>query len=136
MEKMCEPVEVDRLIVGRRRNLRRGGYHPRLPKLATMATSEDRTKTFWSAGQRRRTCCSAPASKTEILRRHEDDERYEDEWTMNDKGMNMSQQMDMNTVMYPEIVDSNKNITTLNYAMLRSPEPTTLPDRPGPGILF
>jgi hypothetical protein len=50
---------------------------------------------------------------------------------MNDMGMNMSlQQMDMNTVMYPEIVDSNQSITTLNYAMLRSPKSTTLPDGP------
>ena len=46
---------------------------------------------------------------------------------MKDMGMKMSlQQMDMNAVMYPE---GNKP-KTLNYAMLRSPTPTTLPDKP------
>ncbi|WP_332911847.1 multicopper oxidase domain-containing protein [Algoriphagus boritolerans] len=72
---------------------------------------------------------------------------------MNDMGMNMSlQQMDMNTVMYPEISgeskpmkmdempemdmensdhskhgSGNSDIVTLNYAMLKSPTNTTLP---------
>lgn len=75
---------------------------------------------------------------------------------MEDMGMNMSlQQMDMNTVMYPEITGEkkpvnmhgmhkmpetdmenmdhsnhapeNKDMVTLNYAMLKSPEITTLP---------
>jgi len=46
---------------------------------------------------------------------------------MKDMGMNMSlQQMDMNVVMYPE----GNSPKTLNYAMLRSPQPTTLPDKP------
>jgi len=65
--------------------------------------------------------------------------------TMNDMGMDMTlQQMDMNTVMYPEITGENKpkssqhsdhsnhtmpsnDIVTLNYAMLKSPTKTTLP---------
>ena len=68
--------------------------------------------------------------------------------SMNDMGMKMSlQQMDMNTVMYPEITgESNKktrkknkesdhsahgnsssNIVTLNYGMLKAPENTELP---------
>ncbi|MCB0539644.1 MAG: multicopper oxidase domain-containing protein, partial [Bacteroidetes bacterium] len=71
--------------------------------------------------------------------------------SMDDMGMNMSnQQMDMNTVMYPEITSgSNKkskkkkmdesmehsnhshnnsqNIVTLNYGMLKAPQPTNLP---------
>ena len=64
--------------------------------------------------------------------------------TMNDMGMDMSlQQMDMNTVMYPEITGENKpknslhsdhtnhtmpsnDIVTLNYTMLKSPTKTTL----------
>ncbi|SEL14517.1 multicopper oxidase domain-containing protein [Parapedobacter koreensis] len=46
---------------------------------------------------------------------------------MKDMGMNMSlQQMDMNAVMYPE----GTQPLTLNYAMLRSPSPTTLPNKP------
>ncbi|MBK7427053.1 MAG: multicopper oxidase domain-containing protein [Saprospiraceae bacterium] len=72
--------------------------------------------------------------------------------TLDDMGMNMSlQQMDMNTVMYPEISgesndtkkdegmnmdqmdhsmhsSGNANIVTLNYAMLKSPTKTTLPE--------
>lgn len=66
--------------------------------------------------------------------------------SMNDMGMDMSyQQMDMNTVMYPEIsgqavikmdnkmehsnhsMNTNQDIVTLNYGMLKAPQPTTLP---------
>jgi FtsP/CotA-like multicopper oxidase with cupredoxin domain len=78
--------------------------------------------------------------------------------SMNDMGMDMSlQQMDMNTVMYPEItgnpkmkmdemnstaeqagmddkmdhsnhsMNANRDIVTLNYGMLKAPQPTTLP---------
>lgn len=68
--------------------------------------------------------------------------------SMDDMGMNMSlQQMDMNTVMYPEITGPAMgrmkgmqhdmathllpdDFVTLNYAMLRSPVVTTLPDVP------
>jgi hypothetical protein len=47
---------------------------------------------------------------------------------MDDMGMQMSlQQMDMNAVMYQEKWDT---LTTLNYAMLKSPEKTTLPNAP------
>lgn len=67
---------------------------------------------------------------------------------LNDMGMNMSlNQMDMNVVMYPEITGEAKHkqkdddpnrynanalsdIVTLNYAMLKAPEKTTLPDAP------
>src|SRR5450432_1072516 len=57
---------------------------------------------------------------------------------MNDMGMKMSlQQMDMNTVMYPEITGSDsKEIVTLNYTMLRSPVRTVLPDSPTRVIHF
>lgn len=55
--------------------------------------------------------------------------------SMDDMGMQMSlQKMDMNTVMYTEITgDPEKNIeptadlVTLNYSMLKAPQPTTLP---------
>ena len=72
--------------------------------------------------------------------------------SMNDMGMNMSyQQMDMNMVMYPEIsgsaemkmngdmeisgkmnhsnhsMNTKQDIVTLNYGMLRAPQPTILP---------
>ena len=57
---------------------------------------------------------------------------------MEDMGMNMSlQQMDMNTVMYPEIMDAEEPIeSTLNYSMLRAPKPTTLPDAPTRELRF
>lgn len=46
---------------------------------------------------------------------------------MNDMGMQMAnQEMDMNKVMYPE----SRRALTLNYAMLRSPVKTTLPEAP------
>jgi hypothetical protein len=74
--------------------------------------------------------------------------------TMDDMGMEMSlQQMDMNAVMYPEITGSGEmketegmvhhqsqqephDIVTLNYAMLKSPEKTTLPDAPTKELKF
>lgn len=47
---------------------------------------------------------------------------------LKDMGMQMSlQQMDMNTVMYRESLDT---MTTLNYNLLKSRVPTTLPDAP------
>ncbi|MCU0390072.1 MAG: multicopper oxidase domain-containing protein [Thermoflexibacter sp.] len=53
---------------------------------------------------------------------------------MDDMGMQMSlQQMDMNAVMYQEKWDT---LTTLNYAMLKSPVKTTLPDVPFRELTF
>ncbi|MBU2940386.1 multicopper oxidase domain-containing protein [Lacinutrix sp. C3R15] len=76
--------------------------------------------------------------------------------SMDDMGMDMSlQKMDMNTVMYPEItgnsemkmddkmdhsnhsMKTNQDIVTLNYGMLKAPQPTTLPkDAPVREIQF
>lgn len=51
--------------------------------------------------------------------------------SMDDMGMQMSfQQMDMNAIMYPELTGTDRPIVTLNYAMLRSPVKTTLPEGP------
>jgi FtsP/CotA-like multicopper oxidase with cupredoxin domain len=63
--------------------------------------------------------------------------------SMEDMGMDMSlQKMDMNRVMYPEItgksnikmdgkmdhsMNSTQDLVTLNYGMLKAPQPTTLP---------
>jgi len=71
---------------------------------------------------------------------------------MKDMGMNMSlQQMDMNSVMYPELASpagreetdahaqhggSSPGITTLNYGMLRSPTYTKLPNAPTTTLEF
>ncbi|HXP50969.1 MAG TPA: multicopper oxidase domain-containing protein, partial [Bacteroidia bacterium] len=61
--------------------------------------------------------------------------------SMDNMGMQMSmQQMDMNTVMYPELYGTDttksKAITILNYSMLRSPEKTILPDVPTTTLKF
>lgn len=72
--------------------------------------------------------------------------------SMDNMGMQMTmQQMDMNTVMYPEISggmdtttsmngmdmgNSSKALVTLNYTMLRSPEKTVLPAAPTKTLTF
>lgn len=48
---------------------------------------------------------------------------------LDDMGMSMSlNQMDMNKVMYPEATGEGRRLVTLNYAMLQSPQTTTLPE--------
>ncbi|RIA09342.1 FtsP/CotA-like multicopper oxidase with cupredoxin domain [Flavobacteriaceae bacterium MAR_2010_72] len=130
-----EPVEVDRLIIG---------VSEIYDVLVTIpennasyeftATAEDRTgyATFWLGQGEKKQLTPLPR-----LKYFEGMKMMNDMMTlggnMNDMGMNMSlQQMDMNTVMYPEIVDSGDTETpiTLNYTMLKSPIKTVLPDVP------
>src|SRR5574343_315392 len=128
-----EPVVVDRLIIGVSETY---DVIVTIPAENTsyefLATPEDRTKSasiYIGSGIKQLASPLPKLKYFEGMKMMNDMMRMNG--TMNDMGMNMSlQQMDMNTVMYPEIVDSNKNITTLNYAMLRSPEPTTLPTGP------
>lgn len=130
--KDVEPVEVDRLIVGVSETYDVEVTIPGDGSYEFAATAEDRTRStsLWLGNG-----AEIPASPLPRLKYFEGMKMMNDmmntDGTMNDMGMNMSlQQMDMNAVMYPEIADSNKNITALNYAMLRSPEKTTLPDGP------
>ena len=130
--KDVEPVEVDRLIVGVSETY---DVEVRIPDDGSyefMATSEDRisSTSLWLGNGERHFIGALPKLKYfEGMKMM--NAMMNMNGTMNDMGMNMSlQQMDMNTVMYPEIVDSNQSITTLNYAMLRSPKSTTLPDGP------
>lgn len=53
-------------------------------------------------------------------------------------GMKMqNQMMDMNTVMYREIMEADQpDVVTLNYNMLRDPKKTTLPDGPWKELKF
>ena len=130
--KDVEPEEVDRLIVGVSETYDVEVTIPASGSWQFMATSEDRTKhtSLWLGSGEEHAAAPLPRLKYFEGMKMMNGMMNMD-GTMNDMGMNMSlQQMDMNTVMYPEIVDSNKNITTLNYAMLRSPEPTTLPAGP------
>ncbi|HAT66647.1 MAG TPA: copper oxidase [Flavobacteriaceae bacterium] len=130
-----EPVQVDRLIIG---------VSEIYDVLVTipeenasyqfMATAEDRTgnTSIWlGSGEK---IAQDPLPR---LKYFEGMKMMNDMMTlggnMNDMGMNMSlQQMDMNMEMYPEIVDSGSTEVpvTLNYAMLKSPVKTTLPDVP------
>lgn len=148
-----EPVEVDRLIIAVSETY---DIVVTIPAENTsyefLATAEDRTKSasLYIGGGIRQLISPLPK-----LKYFEGMKMMNDMMKMNgdldDMGMQMSlNQMDMNVVMYPEITgqsvkknvnkmdnmampenqyNSNKlsNITTLNYAMLKSPTKTTLP---------
>lgn len=127
-----EPVWVDRLIVGVSETYDIKVVLYDSGKFEVLATSEDRTNStsLWvGKGEKIR------AKRMPRLKYFEGMDMMNNMMTvggkMEDMGMNMSlQQMDMNTVMYPEIMDSDEPIVTLNYAMLRAPKPTTLPNAP------
>lgn len=126
------PVETDRLIVGVSEVYDVEVTVPSDGSFEFLATSEDRTKStsLWLGKGAQHAADRLPKLKYfEGMKMMNDMMKLSG--TMNDMGMNMSlQQMDMNTVMYPEIVDSGKTISTLNYSMLRSPEVTVLPEGP------
>jgi FtsP/CotA-like multicopper oxidase with cupredoxin domain len=143
-----EPVEVDRLLIAVSETY---DVVVTVPADKTayefLATAEDRTKStslYIGNGIKQ---LVEPLPK---LKYFEGMKMMNDMMKMNgdldDMGMSMSlNQMDMNVVMYPEITgeakgksdkkmteddyNSNKlsDITTLNYAMLKSPTKTTLP---------
>ena len=127
-----EPVEVDRMIVGVSETYDIEVTIPADSSYEFLATAEDRTKStsLWLGNGTRHAVDVMPRLKYfEGMKMMNG--MMNMNGTMNDMGMNMSlQQMDMNTVMYPEIVDSNQNIVTLNYAMLKAPSKTTLPEGP------
>ena len=147
------PVEVDRLIVGVSEIYDVEVTIPEDGKAYEFqATAEDRTghTSFWlGSGERQ------PLKPMPRLDYFEGMKMMNDMMTlggnMDDMGMDMSlQQMDMNMVMYPELspeempeqnaehhdhsqmqeMDMKAMPVTLNYAMLKSPQPTTLPDAP------
>jgi FtsP/CotA-like multicopper oxidase with cupredoxin domain len=119
------PVEVDRLIVGVSETYDVIVTIPDDKSYEFQATAEDRTgsASVWLGAGEKVKMAPLPALKyfegmgmmNEMMKANGD---------MKDMGMQMSNQaMDMNTVMYPEGTG-----TTLNYAMLRAPERTVLPD--------
>ena len=147
-----EPIEVDRLLIAVSETY---DVVITIPAENTafefLVTPEDRTKSasiFFGDGIKQ---LASPLPKLQYF---EGMKMMNDMMKMNgdldDMGMQMSlNQMDMNVVMYPEITDQKQNhndsgmpnineedryngnklsdITTLNYAMLRSPHPTNLP---------
>lgn len=142
-----DPVEVDRLIVPVSETYDVVVTIPADKKAYEfLVTSEDRTKSaslFLGDGTKQ---LMKPLPK---LKYFEGMKMMNSMMKMNgdldDMGMQMSlNQMDMNTVMYPEITgdsekssvknqeeheshSANADIITLNYAMLKSPTKTTLP---------
>lgn len=126
------PVEVDRLMIGVSETYDVTVTLPGTGSYEFMATSEDRTgsTSLWIGKGEKHAARALPRLRYFAGMKMMND-MMRMNGTMNDMGMNMSlQQMDMNTVMYPEIADSNQSITTLNYGMLRSPHPTALPAGP------
>lgn len=142
-----DPVEVDRLIIGVSET-----YDVIVTISAEntsyefLATPEDRTKSasiYIGSGIKQLVSPLPKLKYFEGMKMMNDMMKMDG--TMNDMGMDMSlQQMDMNTVMYPEITGENKlkkskhsdhsnhtmpsnDIVTLNYTMLKSPTKTTLP---------
>ena len=150
-----EPLEVDRLIIAVSETY---DVIVTIPAINTayefLATSEDRTNSasiYLGDGVIQLT---APLPKLKYFEGMKMmNNMVNMDGSLKDMGMDMSlQQMDMNTVMYPEIIDQpksmeidtqlemdienvdhsnhssvNSQIVTLNYAMLRSPYKTTLP---------
>ncbi len=126
------PVEVDRLIVGVSETYDVVVTIPDAGSYELLSTAEDRTRStsLWLGDGQKKHAPVLPRLKYFEGMKMMNGMMNMD-GTMNDMGMKMSlQQMDMNTVMYPEIVDSNKSIVTLNYAMLKAPNKTTLPEGP------
>ncbi|MBO9730170.1 MAG: multicopper oxidase domain-containing protein [Chitinophaga sp.] len=146
-----EPVEVDRLLVGVSETYDVVVTIPENMQYEFMATAEDRTgsTSLWLGEGMK-----MPAKPLPRLKYFEGMKMMNDMMKMNgdldtSDGMQMAnQQMDMNTVMYPEItggetaapmqhdmgnmhMDSTAgDIVTLNYGMLKAPEKTTLPEGP------
>jgi FtsP/CotA-like multicopper oxidase with cupredoxin domain len=142
-----EPVEVDRLIIAVSETY---DIVVTIPENGMsyefLATAEDRTKStsLWLGEGMKMKAQAMPKLKYfEGMKMMNDMMNLDG--SMDDMGMTMSlNQMDMNTVMYPEITGSDEktigmegmnhqthqesgNIITLNYAMLKSPTITTLP---------
>jgi FtsP/CotA-like multicopper oxidase with cupredoxin domain len=126
------PVEVDRFIVGVSETYDVMVTLPEDGSYELLSTSEDRTRStsLW-LGKGTKHAADAMPRLNYFEGMKMMNEMMNMDGTMNDMGMDMSlQQMDMNAVMYPEITDSNQSIITLNYAMLKAPQKTTLPDGP------
>ena len=144
-----EPIEVDRLIVGVSETY---DVVVAIPNIDTayefLVTPEDRTKSasiYLGDGKIQLKSRMPKLKYFEGMKMMND--MMQMNGSLNDMGMNMSyQQMDMNTVMYPEIsgnsemkmdgemdhshhsMNANKDIVTLNYGMLKATQPTNLPE--------
>ncbi len=128
-----EPVEVDRLIVGVAETYDVVVSLPSDSSYEFLATAEDRTKAtslFLGSGARKEATRLPRLKYFEGMKMMNGMMKMNGQ--MNDMDMQMSlQQMDMNAVMY----DEDPGVT-LNYAMLKSPVKTNLPDAPVKELRF
>lgn len=132
-----QPVEVDRLIIAVAETYDLIVTVPAdSVAFEFLATSEDRTghSSVWlGEGVKKLTSPMPRPDYFEGLKMMNGMMRLNG--SMDDMGMNMSnQKMDMNIVAYPEVREQMP--VTLNYAMLRSPVKTTLPDAPTRTLRF
>jgi FtsP/CotA-like multicopper oxidase with cupredoxin domain len=148
------PVEVDRMIVGVSETYDVVVTIPDTGSYAFQATAEDRTggATLWlGPGVRHGLKPLPPLNYFEGMKMMNGMMKMGGD--LNNMGMNMSDQMmDMNMVMYPEMGGAMSDTAmqnmampgmamsdasvTLNYGMLRSPVPTTLPAAPTKTLHF
>jgi FtsP/CotA-like multicopper oxidase with cupredoxin domain len=130
-----EPVPVDRMIVGVSETYDVLVTLPADGSYELQATAEDRTghvSAWLGTGERHALQLLPPLNYFEGMKMMNGMMKMNG--GMKDMGMAMSNQvMDMNSVMYRErgmVTDSGAGLVTLNYAMLRSPVSTRLPDVP------
>ena len=151
-----EPVEVDRLIIAVSETY---DVVVSIPADSTayefLVTPEDRTSSasLWLGSGIKQLASPVPKLKYFAGMKMMNDMMDMKGNLIEMKGMEMTNQvMDMNTVMYPEItgpenpkdtmnadgmdMGGETDIVTLNYAMLRAPEKTTLPAGPWKELMF
>lgn len=134
-----EPVEVDRLIIAVAETYDVVVTIPENKSYEFRTTAEDRTKSvsLWLGSGVKVTAPVLPSLKYfEGMKMMNGMMKPNGSMKMME-GMKMAnQQMDMNTVMYPEVTGDGHgkmpsgDMVTLNYGMLKSREKTTLPDHP------
>ncbi|MGV3529663.1 MAG: multicopper oxidase domain-containing protein [Flavisolibacter sp.] len=154
-----KPIEVDRLIIGVSETYDVVVTIPENMSYEFRATPEDRTKaaSLWLGSGMKMPAPQLPRLKYfEGMKMMNDMMKMNGDMAPMDMKMSL-QQMDMNSVMYDEVMNpsshdhaeqmdtrdaanmiemqgmnagSGSQITTLNYAMLESPEKTMLPDAP------
>jgi FtsP/CotA-like multicopper oxidase with cupredoxin domain len=124
------PVSVDRMIIGVSETYDVLVRIPENRSYEMLATSEDRIRSasLWLGNGDKIAAYHLPRlNYFEGMKMMNGMMRMNGD--MDDMGMEMKNQiMDMNTVMYRELTDTAAPaFKTLNYSMLRSPQPTTLP---------
>jgi len=130
-----EPVEVDRLIIAVAETYDIIVTIPDNKSYQFLATAEDRTKStsLWlGKGEKVSAPALLPLNYFEGMKMMNGMMKMNGDMKMMEGMVMANQQMDMNNVMYPEIVGDNKgyipnpNLVTLNYGMLKSTVKTTL----------